>query len=87
MSPSTGKAMAIEELRQSSECVIYEFDVFQDQAFALAAALVNALTPENEKLPPDGHPIIAWRLAQVLRDHLSSAHCVSVARNLLLGEV
>lgn len=76
---------AQDTLRKTSEYVIESFSEHQEQAEALADALVQALKPPSPV--PDDYPIYAHRLAEILYDHLCKVHNQQYARRFLLGEV
>lgn len=64
--------------------VMNDIDEREEQLYALAYALMHQLTPPDEKNIPDGFPLTAWRLAQVLEDMLSSTAHRSSVRNVLM---
>ena len=58
----------------------------QERLYALAMAIENELTPEDEKNPPANHPEQAWRLTQVLTDILNDTEEFNALKKLLLGD-
>lgn len=72
-------------LRKSSEYVIDGLTEKNEQLCTLANAITNALTPPDEKNPPDDWPLTAWRLAQVLEGLLGHQYEITAARSFLLG--
>lgn len=73
-------------LRRSTQYVLDGFEESQEQHLVLANTILRELTPPDPKNPPDDHPLVAWRLAQVLADSLSQIHDLQIARQFLLGE-
>jgi hypothetical protein len=73
-------------LASASNFVIDAVEASRERLYAMAYVLLNALEPDDKKNPPDDHPLIAWRLAQVLVDLLSDTDDVDLARDFLLGE-
>jgi hypothetical protein len=68
------------------EHVAEEVEEREEQLYALASAILVDLTPKDEKNIPDGYPITAWRLAQILGDMLSqTSHRKCVRESLLIG--
>ena len=64
--------------------VLNDIDEREEQLYALSVALLHQLTPRDEKNIPDGHPLTAWRLAQVLEDMLSSTEHRRCVRDVLM---
>lgn len=64
-------------------CVLEMFSESQDQHHALAFALLTSLTPKDPKNPPEGHPLTAWRLAQILYENLSDTSDLVMAASML----
>ncbi|MBK7000945.1 MAG: hypothetical protein IPH35_13505 [Rhodoferax sp.] len=73
-------------LRSSTQYILDGFEESQEQHLVLANTILRELTPPDPKNPPDDHPSVAWRLAQVLADSLSRIHDLQIARSFLLGE-
>lgn len=69
----------------SLEWVADSIDEREDQLWALVCAIRDRLSPEDERNIPDGHPIAAWRLAQVLEDMLSSTGHRNALRTMLMA--
>jgi hypothetical protein len=56
-----------------------------EQLYAMASSLLMHLSPQDETNIPDGYPITAWRLAQLLDDMLSSTSHSKFVRTCLIG--
>jgi hypothetical protein len=76
--------MANATLQPAAQVAIHQevlgiFSESQDQHCALATALLKELTPDDQRNPPDGHPLMAWRLCQILYDKLSETTDLTLA--------
>lgn len=87
--------MASENVAQSDKTVLMHVahlegvvDLVEErdeQLYALASSLLMHLAPQDEKNIPDGYPITAWRLAQLLEEKLVSTSHRKYVSNMLLG--
>ncbi len=78
--------MAKENVAQSTliiENVLNAIEEREEQLYAMATSILFQLSPADEKSIPEGHPLTAWRLAQLLDDMLSSTSHRNYVRNTL----
>ena len=69
------------------ESVVDSIDEREEQLYALASSVLMHLSPKDEKSIPDGHPLTAWRLAQLLDEMLAStSHRTHVRESLMRSD-
>jgi hypothetical protein len=66
------------------ESVIDAIEEREEQLYALATTILGHLSPKDEKNLPEGHPLTAWRLAQLLEEMLGNTSHRTFVQSLLL---
>lgn len=67
-------------LKSHSESFLEYLHEFTEKAEALIVAIINQLTPDSNGDSPEH---TAWRLSQVLMDHMTDSDHLAIARRLL----